>query len=113
MSTTGGPWILGISASHHNGAACLLKGDSVVVAVQEERLTRYKRHRVDGSKPALCVSYCLDYAGISADSLDMVVLGCQEPKDSVKNDIFLNTQLRLAAMRIPLLHVSHHFAHAI
>lgn len=113
MSTTAGPWILGISASHHNGAACLLRGDSVVVAIQEERLTRYKRHRVDGSKPALCIAYCLDYAGISVDDLDMVVLGCQEPKNSFTNDIFLNPQLRLAARNMPLLHVSHHLAHAI
>src|SRR4051794_40501654 len=112
MSNKERPWILGVSASH-NGAACLLKGDSIVVAVQEERLTRHKRHRVEGAKSALCVAYCLDYARIAVHSLDMVVLGCQEPKDSIKNDLFLNPQLRLAARRVPALHVSHHLAHAI
>ena len=30
-------WILGISASH-NGSVCLLKGNEIVAAIQEERL---------------------------------------------------------------------------
>lgn len=112
MRNDEGPWILGVSASH-NGAACLLKGDSIVVAVQEERLSRHKRHRVYGAEPALCVAYCLDYAGIDVGSLDVVVLGCQEPKDSVKNDMFLNPQLRLGLRGVPALYVSHHLAHAL
>ncbi len=37
MSSTDKPWVLGLSASH-NGAACLLHGDRIVAAVQEERL---------------------------------------------------------------------------
>jgi carbamoyltransferase len=112
MNKTHEPWVLGISASH-NGAACLLKGDSVVVAIQEERLTRHKRHRISGAKPALSIAYCLDYAGIGPDDLDLVVLGCQEPQSSIENDILLNPQLRLASRRIPTLSVSHHLAHAI
>jgi carbamoyltransferase len=112
MVKTHEPWILGVSASH-NGAACLLKGDSVVVAIQEERLTRHKRHRVEGAKPALSIAYCLNYAGIKPDNLDLVVLGCQEPQSSINNDILLNPQLRLAARSVPALYVSHHLAHAI
>ncbi len=37
MSTSSKPWVLGLSASH-NGAACLLHGDRIAAAVQEERL---------------------------------------------------------------------------
>ena len=33
------PWVLGISSSH-NGAACLLKGDEIIAAIQEERVLR-------------------------------------------------------------------------
>jgi len=42
------PWILGIAASH-NGGACLLHGDEIAVAVQEERLLRNKRTRIRGA----------------------------------------------------------------
>lgn len=41
------PWILGIGCSH-NGAFCLLHGDELVVALQEERVSRVKRHGVSG-----------------------------------------------------------------
>ena len=67
------PWILGISASH-NGSACLLRGDEIVVAIQEERLSRFKRHRINGAGPSLAISYCLNYAGIAPSDLSLVVL---------------------------------------
>jgi len=35
MTNESDPWVLGISASH-NGAVCLLKGDEIVVAIQED-----------------------------------------------------------------------------
>ena len=70
------PWILGISASH-NGSACLLKGDEIVVAIQEERLTRFKRHRIRGAGPSRAVAYCLNYAGIEPSELSLVVLCVQ------------------------------------
>jgi len=52
MSLGEHPWVLGVSASH-NGSACLLKGDEIVVAIQEERLCRFKRQRIYGSGPSL------------------------------------------------------------
>ena len=70
------PWVLGISASH-NGSACLLKGDEIVVAIQEERLCRLKRHRIYRAGPSLAPAYCLGYAGIEPNELDMVVLCVQ------------------------------------
>lgn len=60
--------VLGISAPH-NGAVCLLKDDEIVVAVQEERLSRFRRHRIYGAKPSCALGYCLDYAGITLDDL--------------------------------------------
>jgi len=48
------PWVLGIAASH-NGAACLLHGDEIVVAVQEERITRVKRPDL-GATPSHAVA---------------------------------------------------------
>lgn len=54
------PWMLGISASH-NGAVCLLEGDEIVVAIQEERLSRIKRDRNYGAYDSLALEYCFDY----------------------------------------------------
>ena len=59
------PWILGLANNLHNGAACLIHGSKVAVAIQEERLTRIKRARLDYDKSFLCVEYCLEAAAIS------------------------------------------------
>lgn len=52
------PWVLGI-ASSHNGGACLLHGDEIVVAIQEERLLRKKRANHPAASASLSISYCL------------------------------------------------------
>ena len=75
------PWVLGIAASH-NGGACLLHGDELVVAVQEERLTRHKRARVVGSQRCLAVDYCLQAAGIDFEAIDAVGFTSPLPKYS-------------------------------
>jgi carbamoyltransferase len=67
------PWILGLSSSFHNGAACLLHGEQIIVAIQEERLTRRKRDRLPTDRPSLAVKYCLDAARISPRELDVIV----------------------------------------
>jgi carbamoyltransferase len=54
-------FILGISCFYHDSAACLLRGDNIVAAAQEERFTR-KKH--DPRFPRNAVKYCLDEAGI-------------------------------------------------
>lgn len=106
------PWVLGLSNSH-NGAVCLLKGDEIVAAVQEERLTRRKRQRTFGSKPSLAISYCLSEAGIQAKDLDAVVYSSQGRMSSPLEDVALNPQLQVALHEIPVLRISHHLAHAV
>ncbi|MEM1091595.1 MAG: carbamoyltransferase N-terminal domain-containing protein, partial [Pseudomonadota bacterium] len=68
------PWILGYSSSH-NGAVCLLHGDEIVCAIQEERLTGEKRARIDRLEDSLALAYCLKTAGIGVPDLSLVV-GC-------------------------------------
>ena len=106
------PWILGISASH-NGSACLLKGDQIVVAIQEERLTRFKRHRIYGARPSQAVRYCLNYAGIEPDDLSLVVLCIQgrasDEIHDVRRDPFLNVVLH----GTPTIIIPHHYGHAV
>ena len=106
------PWVLGISASH-NGGACLLYGDRIVVAVQEERLCRIKRATLFGGRSSLAVEYCLSTAGIGADKLDLVVLCAQRSNSSDEQDLTTNPQLRVAANGTKTLTISHHFGHAM
>ncbi|MEU7728130.1 carbamoyltransferase C-terminal domain-containing protein [Streptomyces sp. NPDC040724] len=109
---TGKPWVLGVSASH-NGGACLLHGDEIVVAVQEERLSGTKRDRIAGSRPSLAIDYCLRHAGITPRELDLVVLCAQGPAGSTENDITLNPQLQVVANGVRWTHISHHLGHAL
>ena len=112
MSKDRKPWVLGISASH-NGAVCLLKGDEIVVAIQEERLSRKKRERIFGAQHSLSLDYCFDYAGIHPRDLSMIVISVQARLKSPNQDLTLNPLLKVKEYGIPTLAVSHHFAHAV
>jgi len=105
------PWILGIAASH-NGSVCLLRGDEIVVAIQEERLLRSKRARLHGALGHLAVRYCLDYAGITPAELSMIVLCAQSRSEAPENDLGLNPVLQAARHGVPITTVSHHLGHA-
>jgi carbamoyltransferase len=99
-------WILGISMSDHNGSVCLLYGDEIIVAIQEERLTRKKRDCLRMPRP-LGIDYCLQHAGISDKDLDLVV-GCGvTSKKSIAfilKKIFPSTAIRV---------IPHHLGHAV
>ncbi len=106
------PWILGIGASH-NGSACLLRGDEIVVAIQEERLSRVKRHRIRGAGPSKAVAYCLDYAGIGPSELSLVVLCVQGRVSDEIHDIRREPLLNVISHNIPTLRIPHHYGHAL
>ncbi|HET6980151.1 MAG TPA: carbamoyltransferase C-terminal domain-containing protein [Pyrinomonadaceae bacterium] len=106
------PWILGISASH-NGSACLLRGDEIVVAIQEERLSRFKRHRIYGAGPSHAVAYCLNYARIEPRDLSLIVLCVQGRASEQKHDIRLDPFLNVLTHSIPTLTIPHHYGHAV
>lgn len=109
---SGAPFILGLSASH-NGATCLLRGDDIVVAIQEERLSRLKRHKLQPAEAFLGLGYCLDAAGIRAADLAAVVLCAQGRLDASPNQVRSNPILAPLATRIPFLTISHHAGHAV
>lgn len=62
-------YILGISAFFHDSAACLIKGEKIIAAAQEERFTR-KKHDEDFPKNAIL--YVLDEAGITLDEVEFI-----------------------------------------
>ena len=105
------PWILGISASH-NGSACLLRGDEIVVAIQEERLSRLKRHRIFGAGPSLAIDYCLNYARIEPSELDLVVLSVQGEAKNDLHDIRRDPSLNVLVHNVPTKTIPHHLGHA-
>jgi len=106
------PWILGISASH-NGSACLLHGDEIVVAIQEERLTHYKRHRIYGQGPSKSIAYCLNYARIQPSDLSLVVLCIQGRATDKIHDITLDPFLNVVTHGVPTITIPHHYGHAV
>ncbi len=61
--------ILGVSCFYHDSAACLLRDDEVLSAVEEERFTR-KKH--DPAFPINAIEFCLSSGGIVADEVDAV-----------------------------------------
>ena len=105
------PWVLGISGSH-NGAVCLLKGDEIVVSVQEERLIRKKRRKIYGAQHTLALDYCFDYAGIKPSDLSLVVLSVIDSATSPMHDLKLNPFLQVELNKIRTLVIPHHLAHA-
>jgi len=62
-------YILGISAFYHDSAACIIKDGEIIAAAQEERFTR-KKH--DFRFPVNAANFCLDYAGIKSNELEIV-----------------------------------------
>jgi carbamoyltransferase len=106
-------FILGISATPHNGAVCLLKGDEIVIAIQEERLTRNKRAPLFGAYPSRALEYCLKYAEIQPKDLSMVVCCVTNHAKTPQQDISLNPILQITRYNIPTLYIPHHYGHAV
>src|SRR5215475_316125 len=106
------PWVLGLSSSH-NGSVCLMRGSEIVVAIQEERLSRLKRHAIVGRNESLALKYCFDYAGIKPRDLSLVVHSTPDlSSGSAIHDVRLNPYLNVIGNGIPVLNIPHHLAHA-
>lgn len=86
-------YILGLGGSLHDFSACLMRDDEILVAIEEERITRQKHavnkkelesaivnnqlwkfmQRVPNNTLKASVEYCLEYAGIDYADIDLVV----------------------------------------
>ncbi len=62
-------YILGISCFYHDSSAALIKDGKVVIAIQEERLTR-KKH--DTSFPINAIKYCLKSQNVTIEDIDYI-----------------------------------------
>jgi len=61
--------ILGISAYYHDSAAAIIKDGEVIIAIEEERLTRVKH---DNTFPFKAIEHCLKIAEINIRDVDAV-----------------------------------------
>lgn len=86
-------YIMGLGGSLHDFSACLMQDDEILVAIEEERITRQKHavnkkelesaivnnqlwkfmQRVPNNTLKASVEYCLEYAGIDYEDIDLVV----------------------------------------
>lgn len=67
--------IVGLGGSNHDGSAALLRGSSIEVAVEQERVTR-RKHGISlwwENPVGAAVDYCLDAAGVSIDAVTRFV----------------------------------------
>ena len=69
--------ILGINAVFHESSAAIIVDGQVVAACEEERFSRIKHAkeaRVDNPQelPENAIRFCLDYAGLRTDEIDLV-----------------------------------------
>ena len=68
--------ILGINFAFHDSSACVVKNGELIVAIEEERLTRDK-HTMDF--PYRAVERCLEMAGLDVEEVDTIAFSI-DPK---------------------------------
>ena len=104
------PWIAGFSFSH-NGAVCLIHGDEIVAAIQEERLDRQKRSFLPyGVSNSLAFSYCLRTAGIDVRDIELFVIAHNGKHLSAEQKALMVDLSSEFADRV--LFMPHYLAHA-
>ncbi len=95
-------WILGLGGSDHDGSAALMRGNDIVVAIEEERLTR-RKHGMSNffhNPVEKSVNYCLEYAGITLSDVEIV------------SSNLLPARARFEYRDIPAKLYAHHMCHA-
>ena len=117
--------VLGVYADGHDPGACLLRDGEIVVAIEEERLTRVK-HGIPSAQRAMwrrfnshfgyfpwaSLNYCLRAASVQLHELDAVVIG-MDPVCAVDwSSILPIDPARIIFADQPAAGV-HHYCHAL
>jgi carbamoyltransferase len=98
--------ILGIGGSEHDFSACLIVNGEIVVAIEDERLSRVKHSLQKDlsitplANRQLAIEYCLDYTNLTLDDIDLIIT----------NDCVNPIYLESVRQRVVLL--NHHLTHA-
>ena len=99
-------YVLGVGLSH-DGSACLLKDGRVCVAIEKERITRFKH---DGGNDNAAVQYCLDAEGISIQDIEVIVQNANF--GMLENGNSWYQGVRVIKDHPKIVSISHHLAHA-
>jgi len=83
-------YILGISAYYHDAAAVLIKDGNIIIAIEEEKLTRIKH---DFNFPTNAIKKCLEFERIDLSEIQAIVF---YDKPLVKFDRIMETFLQIA-----------------
>ena len=106
--------ILGFSNTH-NGSVALIHDGEVKVAIQAERISRYKRQDLPlGEKLELtqkCVRYCLDASGLEYQDIDAVALTTPWKVKQINNADLFQYIGGVPKNYIGTSYVPHHFSH--
>ena len=86
---------LGLSAFYHDSAAALVIDGKVICAIEEEKLSGEKH---DSSFPFKAIQWCLEYAKITIDEIDMV---CWYENPHLKYDRVKETIGKWGGLRFP------------
>ncbi|AZI24180.1 transferase [Pedobacter sp. G11] len=100
-------YILGTGLSH-DGSTVLLKNGKILVAIEKERLTRVKH---DGGNDFNTVQYCLDFAGIKASDLALIVQASNF-ENNISPGQYAGRRYFDGYIQTPVITLSHHLAHA-
>jgi len=100
-------YILGTGLSH-DGSTVLLKNGKILVAIEKERLSRVKH---DGGNDFDTVKYCLDFAGIKAEDLSLIVQASNF-ENNISSHWYNGKRYFEADTPVPVITLSHHLAHA-
>lgn len=107
----------GWNSRSHDAAACIIKDNRLIFAVEEERIIR-KKHSFDSS-PIQSILYALKYTNLTINDIDLVVLGwditkCFKRKIFKKEilNVLLPKKIFFYKKNPKIILISHHLAHA-
>ena len=109
---TGKKVALGFSVGHDKGAVLIINGH-VIVGISEERLSRLKHDKsFDHNIPLNSINYCLDYANLTYNDVDVYAWNTAEKGETVEGDVKFDFQFYIRQPLEKLKFVNHHLAHA-
>ena len=100
--------ILGLSVAHHDGAACIVKGGKILVAIECERLTKIKKDDLTDSNLKETLDYVLEAVGMELEDIDYIAMG-NAPENCVGNEVSVGENV--CGLGKDGFLIPHHLAH--
>ena len=78
--------VLGLNIFHGDAAACIIKDDKILIAIEEERINRIKH---SSGFPIEAIKYCLEYSKIDISEIDYVCINRNPKLNLIKKISFV------------------------